>query len=231
MPAAGRPDPVATILINPNSSAAMTRTMLAAGRAAAPGMSIEGWTSHDGPPAIQGADDGRLATEPLLRLVRAAASRGADAIVVGCFDDTALEEARALAPCPVVGIGQAAFHACALRGWRFGVVTTLSVSVPIIAGNIAAYGLAGACAGVRASGVPVLDLERHPGRAAAAILDEASAAMREDGIDALVLGCAGMSGITSRLRSALPVRVVDPIEAAIGCIPWLIGQEAAEAPA
>lgn len=215
---------MATILINPNSTAAMTETMLAAARAAAPGMAIEGWTSHDGPPAIQGAKDGRVAAGPLLRLVRKAVAEGADAIVVGCFDDTALAEAQALARCPVIGIGHAAFHACALRGWRFGVVTTLPVSVPVIVGNIAAYGLTDACAGVRASDVPVLDLEHHSERAAASILAEAQTAIHQDGIDALVLGCAGMTRITAKLRSALAIPVVDPVVAAIGCVPWLASQ-------
>ncbi|WP_371156944.1 aspartate/glutamate racemase family protein [Jannaschia sp. 2305UL9-9] len=215
---------MSVVLINPNSTVAMTRTMLAAARAAAPGQTIEGWTSHGAPPAIQGPEDGAAAEGPLLDLVRKAVDQDADAIIIGCFDDTALMAAQRLAPCPVIGIGQAAFHACAMRGWRFGVVTTLPVSVPIIEGNIAAYGLSGACARVRASDVPVLDLEHYPERAAATITAEAQIAVREDGIDAIVLGCAGMTRITETLRSTLPVRIVDPIEAAITCIPWLVGQ-------
>lgn len=215
---------MATILINPNSTVAMTQTMLAAARAAAPRQTIEGWTSHRGPPAIQGPEDGAAAEIPLLDLVRKAVDEDADAIIIGCFDDTALRQAQRLAPCPVIGIGQAAFHACAMRGWRFGVVTTLSVSVPVIEDNIAAYGLSGACARVRASDVPVLDLERHPARATATILAEARTAIAKDGIDALVLGCAGMTRITEALRAALSVRIIDPVEAAVGCIPWLAAQ-------
>ena len=104
------------VLINPNSTEAMTAAMRAAAQAAAPGLALEVWTSHDGPPAIQGADDGARAAGPLLALVDRAVGAGAEAIVVGCFDDTALAEAQARAPCPVIGIGQAAFHLCALRG-------------------------------------------------------------------------------------------------------------------
>ncbi|KIT17951.1 aspartate/glutamate racemase family protein [Jannaschia aquimarina] len=218
---------MAVILINPNSTEAMTGTMLEAARAAAPaGMQIEGWTSHDGPPAIQGAEDGRRAEAPLLDLVRRAAGQGADGIVIGCFDDTALHRAALIAPCPVIGIGQAAFNACALRGWRFGVVTTLPVSVPIIETNIARYGLSGSCARVRASDVPVLDLEDRPEAAAAAIRAEAEAACREDGIDALILGCAGMARIVRDVRRAVPVPVIDTVETAIGCIGWLSSEAA-----
>ena len=219
---------MAVILINPNSTATMTETMLAAARRAVPDRVVEGWTSLDGPPAIQGAEDGERATGPLMRLVQKA--DGAEALVIGCFDDTALAAAVRMAPCPVIGIGQAAFHLCALRGWRFAVVTTLSVSVPVIEGNIARYGLVGACAGVRASDVPVLALEERPHDAAAAIRAEAEAAYRDDGIDALILGCAGMSRITQEVRAILPIPVIDPIEAAMGCIGWLSDHAAQPAP-
>ena len=44
-----------------------------------------------------------------------------------------LAEARARAHCPVIGIGQAGYHVAALLGARFAVLTTLPVSVPVIA--------------------------------------------------------------------------------------------------
>ncbi|WGH79506.1 aspartate/glutamate racemase family protein [Jannaschia ovalis] len=209
------------ILINPNSTAAMTATMLAAARAAAPGLPIEGWTSRDGPPAIQGEADGAVAAGPLLDLVERADRQGAEAIVIGCFDDTALPEARARASCPVIGIGQAAFHYAALRGRRFSVVTSLPVAVPIIEANIAAYGLSAALARVRASDVPVLALEEDPDAALVAIRAEARAAVAEDGAETIVLGCAGMARITAELRRSLEVPVIDAVEAAAGCAFWL----------
>ena len=46
----------------------MTEAMVSAAQAAVPSLSFEGWTSHDGPPAIQGAEDGALAEPPLLEL-------------------------------------------------------------------------------------------------------------------------------------------------------------------
>ena len=215
-------DPVAVIIINPNSTEAMTASMLAAARAAAPSLTFEGWTSHDGPPAIQGAEDGAAATEPLLALVRKADAQGAEGIIIGCFDDTALAEAARTARCPVVGIGQAAYHYCALRQWRFSVVTTLAVSVPVLEDNISAYGLAGGLGRVRASDVPVLELEHSSDAAVAPILHEAREAVLKDGIDAIVLGCAGMVNVTEALRRSLDVAVVDPVSAAAGCLEWLM---------
>jgi len=208
-------------IINPNSTQAMTEAMVAAARAAAPELGFEGWTSHDGPASIQGPKDGEAATGPLLALVEKAAIEGAEGIVIGCFDDTALNRAAALAHCPVIGIGQASYHHAALRNWRFSVVTTLSVSVPVLEHNIHALGFGHLLGRVRASEVPVLELESNPGLAGKTILDEARQAARSDGIDALVLGCAGMVHVTRASRRALNLPVIDPVEAGARCMSWL----------
>lgn len=199
----------------------MTASMLATAKAKVPSLEFEGWTSFEGPPSIQGEEDGRAATGPLLNLVADAVDAGAEGIVIGCFDDTAVAEAAALAQCPVIGIGQAAFHFCALRQWRFSVVTTLSVSVPVIEGNIASYGLVKLCGRVRASEVPVLELESSMADAAGRILREAEQAVVEDGISAVILGCAGMVHVASSLRAALSVPLIDPVEVSAACIAWL----------
>ena len=147
------------VIINPNSTTAMTDAMLATAKRAAPGLEIEAWTSHDGPAAIEGPEDGAACVPPLLELVDKAAESGARVIIIGCSDDTGLAEARDMASCPVIGIGQAAYHLAALAGLRFSVVTTLPVSIPVLAQNSDILCLSGQLAGVRGWGVPVLALE------------------------------------------------------------------------
>lgn len=202
------------ILINPNSTVSMTDAMLRTARETAPDADFEGWTSHDGPPAIQGEADGWAATAPLLKLVCKASDAGASAIIIGCFDDTALDAARKIAHCPVIGIGQAAYHLAAVTGGRFSVVTTLDVSVPILQANILSYGLARHLGRVRASGVPVLALENDPVAAATQILAEVQAAAQHDGIQSVVLGCGGMVDIRQTADEALPIRLIDGTRAA-----------------
>lgn len=199
----------------------MTEAMLLAARRMGSGLTFEGWTSHDGPPAIQGREDGHLATEPLLALADQAEASGATGIIIGCFDDTALAEVRARVSCPVLGLGQAAYAYCVMRGWRFSVVTTLPVSVPVLEENISGYGFTGLLGRVRSSAIPVLELENAPDASAERIHSEMAAAMTEDGIDAVVLGCAGMVRITAALRARQTFPVIDPVEAAVGCFFWL----------
>lgn len=213
---------MAVTIINPNSTSTMTDAMVKAAQRAAPGIVFDGWTSENGPPAIQGHDDGEAAKPHLLELVKKAASHGTEGIIIGCFDDTALYEAARLVPCPVIGIGQASYHYAALRSRRFSVVTTVSVSVPVIESNIDAQGLTSFLGRVRASEVPVLDLDLNPDLAGQAIKREAILASQTDDISTVILGCAGMVQVVDDIRAALEIEVIDPVDCAARCLTWLI---------
>ena len=209
------------LYLNPNSSFAMTDGIVAAARRALPQAQVLGWTNTDGPPAIQGPEDGEAAVAGLLALLPAARAAGADVIVIACFDDTGLAQVRAAAHCPVIGIGQAAYHMAALLGHRFSVITTLAVSVPVIEGNIAHSGFAALCGKVRASGLGVLEVDQ----ASAATLDrlacEIDAANRDDGVTAGILGCAGMAQMADRLQARVSLHLIDGVRAAALLAPAL----------
>lgn len=200
------------VLINPNSTDAMTKAMVETASFA--GVELEGWTSVEGPAAIQGPEDGAACIPPLLTLVRKASDAGAKAIIIGCFDDTGLDAARDIASCPVIGIGQAAYHMAVLSGAKFSVVTTLDVSVPILEKNIHAYGFTSQLARVRASGVPVLDLETDPAGTADVVVGEIKRAVTEDKVDTVVLGCAGMGHIPAHVGNIGHTRLIDGVTSA-----------------
>jgi len=204
------------LVINPNSTESMTNGIISTALAAsAPDMVVESCTNADGPPAIQGETDGKAATPGVVRLITQAATDGYDATVIACFDDTGLAEARAAVPIPVIGIGQAAFHAAMIYG-RFSVITTLPVSIPVIEDNIMRYGMIKACANVHASGLPVLSLESDPSTARTRLQDCALLAAKDDRADALVLGCAGMSAFGAAMTEVSGLPAIDGVAAAVG---------------
>lgn len=200
------------LFINPNSTDSMTRSVVQTAERVLGQARIKGWTCLDGPASIQGEADGKAAVPPLLSHIEVA--EDADAIVIACFDDTGLAEARKIANCPVIGIGQAAYHMAALKGTRFSIITTLAVSIPILEANIAAYGFSHLLGRVRASDIPVLELEADIEASFKIITGEAEAALAEDQVDAIILGCAGMTGLADHLRKALGVPIIDGVEAA-----------------
>lgn len=198
------------LYLNPNSTVAMTNSIVATARNAAPNVEILGWTNHDGPPAIQGPADGDAAVEGLLTLLPKARAEGVSAIVIACFDDTGLPQLRQLAHCPVIGIGQAAMALGALHGGRFAVVTTLDVSVPVISANVAAYGHTQNCVGVFASGLPVLGVEAGGPLVEEQLLRTISSAQKANA-DTVILGCAGMSHLRPQLAVRSGMTLIDGV--------------------
>ena len=203
-------------IVNPNTTAAMTKTIAAAAaRAARPDTIIRAVESAFGPASIEGAYDDAFAVPGLLERIREGEAEGADAHVIACFDDTGLDAARALADAPVVGIGEAGFHAAAMVAHRFAVVTTLSRSVPVLENNLLRYGLERRCARVRAADIPVLELDDPASNAREKIGAEIARALGEDGAEAIVLGCAGMAELAASLSAEFGVPVIDGVAAAV----------------
>lgn len=210
------------LVINPNTTASMTKKIAEAARhAAASGTQIAAVNPDAGPPSIEGYFDGALAVPGIIREMRKAGP--VDATIIACFDDTGLEAARCASDQPVVGIGEAAFHMASLIADRFSVVTTLSRSIPVIEHNLVRYGLAARCAKVRASEVAVLDLEIPGSLARERISREIDRAIEEDGADAIVLGCAGMTDLAVHLTAKHNLPVVDGVAAAVKLAEGLVG--------
>lgn len=205
------------LIINPNTTSSMTgKIERAACSVAAPDVEIVARNPNSGPASIQGRDDGDAALPGLLEEVAKGRDEGFDTIILACFDDTGLAEARALGGVLTIGIGEAAFHAAMLHGAKFSVVTTLSVSIPVIVENIEAYGIASQCLNVRASEVPVLDLEKPGSEARLRVADEIARSIAEDKPGAVVLGCAGMTDLAAQLTAEFKLPVLDGVAAAVG---------------
>ena len=96
----------------------------------------------------------------------------------------------------------------------------MSVSVPIIEDNIRSMGLTKYVSKVRASEVPVLELESDPEKASEIIKLEALRAQNLDEISTIILGCAGMVEIYHEVEKALSIETIDPVTCAARCWNW-----------
>jgi allantoin racemase len=204
------------LVINPNTTASMTRSIgVAAQAAASEGTLITAVNPQDGPASIEGYYDEALSMPGLLAEIAKGEAAGFEAHVIACFDDTGLEAARSLARAPVIGIGEAAFHVASFIAHKFSVVTTLSRSIGAIEANLIKYGLDRRCARVRASDVPVLELDNSAGDARRKIEQEILRAKDEDRAEAIVLGCAGMADLAAELSRFAGIPVIDGVAAAV----------------
>ncbi|MFK7940661.1 MAG: aspartate/glutamate racemase family protein [Roseovarius sp.] len=202
------------LVINPNTTASMTAKIAVAARdVARPDTEIIATNSQNGPASIQGFLDVATCIPGLLDEVKR--HKDVDAIVVACFDDTGVDAVRCLVDVPVLGIGEAAYHAASMLATKFSVITTLSRSVPGLENNLMRYGLSQKCAAVRATDIPVLKLEDGDPETLAKIRAEIKEAIDKDHAEAIVLGCAGMADLMQMLSDEFGVPVIDGVVSAV----------------
>ena len=202
------------VVINPNTTASMTdRIRLVSESVISDDFCLTVVNPSSGPASIEGYYDEAMSLAGLLDLVKQ--HHDAAGFVIACFDDTGLDAARCLTASPVVGIGEAAYHMASMISNKFGVVTTLSRSIPALEHNLVRYGLAARCSGVRASDIPVLDVEASNGTVFERINAEVEQAIKTDKAEAIVLGCAGMAELGATLHDLHNIPVLDGISCAI----------------
>jgi len=202
------------LLVNPNTSTAMTEGIAAAARAvAAPGTTVLAVQPGFGPRSIEGHFDEAIAAAGVAEAVARAPAH--DAVVLACFGDPGLDAAREATRAPVLGIAEAAFHAAAMLATGFSVVTTMTRTCVIAERLVLRYGFEHACRGIHGTDIPVLDLE-HCGEATVAQIEAAAReALARDRSGAIVLGCAGMAALCGTLQQRLGVPVIDGVAVAV----------------
>ncbi|PZX10338.1 Asp/Glu/hydantoin racemase [Palleronia aestuarii] len=201
------------LVVNPNSNAAVTEGL---DRALAPfrlpGVpDIHCLTLEEGPFGIESQVDSDAVVMPLVRLV--GDRRDAAAIVIACYSDPGVEACRSVARCPVWGIQEAGVLTALSRGDRFGVVAIAPVSIARHRRFMRRMGVLDRLAGERALGVSVDESAR--GDSTFALVEEVGQALKSDGSDVIVLGCAGMVCHRAPLEAALGIPVIDPVQAAV----------------
>ena len=211
-------------VINPNTTLSMTAKIGAAARAAAgPGTEIVAVSPGLGPVYIEGHYDEAISALGVLDEVRRGEAEGTDGYVIACFGDPGLLAAREAARGPVVGIAEAAMRAASFVCTGFSVVTTLERTRVIAEHLVVSYGMERCCRRVRATELAVLDLEVEGSDAGRRITEECRRALREDGADAVVLGCAGMADLAEAIGRDIGAPVIDGVGAAVKFTEALVG--------
>ncbi|CAD6892827.1 unnamed protein product [Tilletia laevis] len=225
------PSTLTLAVVNPNSSDVITKALEKNLTASQQDPNLR-LTFHTGPPtsppSINNPIDAVLsATHTFSLLLRTTTTPSPDAYLICCFSNHPLagmlRHEFPRTPCMHI-LEAAVLHALPL-GTRFGVITTGADAVSdidrgvrdVLGANSYRY------IGTLSTGLGVVELQTGDPAKVQAVLKEHAAKLANMGADAIILGCAGMTGMEDVVRqgaqSALPpgkqVAVIDGAKAGV----------------
>jgi allantoin racemase len=140
------------------------------------------------------------------------ASKTHDAVVIGCFYDVGLREAREMscraivtAPC------QSATAIASNLGNRFSVLVGRRKWIPKMAENVHLYGHGSRLASMRPLDLGVHEFQADYQATCDRMMAEGRLAVQEDGAEVLILGCTAEYGFHERMQDSLGVPVIDAV--------------------
>jgi len=199
------------LVANANTTDAITEACVTAARGvAAPGTVIVGATPSFGPRVISNRAENAIASHALLETLAEHAGR-VDAVILAVSHDTALEAARQLMPCPVLGMTEAACLTACMLGGRFAILTLGQVG--LYEELVARHGLAARCAAVHGIPATPQDTLRDPEGVQTMLLAAIEALAQR--ADVIVLAGAVLAGMDRILQPRAPVPLLDGIACAV----------------
>jgi allantoin racemase len=196
------------LVLNPNTTGAVTDKVLAACRRAQPGLEWEGMTARFGAPYI--ADEiSYAAAAPAVLDAYEASFAGHDAVLLACFGDPGLLALRELAAVPVVGLAQASLEAAGRAG-RFAIVTGGHAWGPMLARFARAHQLDAQLVGIHTVDWTGAQIAADPAGAHDALVAAARHGIAA-GAECVLLGGAALTGLAPALQPRLAVPVLDNV--------------------
>jgi len=203
------------LLLNPNTTGAVTDLLAAAARAAAStATEIVPVTAPRGVPYIATRAEAQIGGALALEML---AERHAEvnAAIIAAFGDPGLTGARELFDIPVVGLAEAAMLTACMLGGRFGIVTFARALGPWYRECVALHGLESRCAGIRMLDEDFRAVADVSAEKEDVLVALAERAVAEDGAEAVILAGAPLAGLAPRVRDRISVPVVDQVAAAV----------------
>lgn len=202
------------LIINPNTSTEMTKTMdRAAKKYASPGTEITTVNPPDGPAFMSNAYHSAIQTPKVLDILEKNKS-SYDYFILACGLDPGLDACRTVVK-NIIGMGEAAIMTACAVAKRFSFLSTTEESAAAVPDKLRSLGIdLSRCASARAVGTSdEIVKKRHE------MFDVycrvGKKCIEEDGAGALVFSCAGMSDIKERLEQQLKVPVIAGLVSAL----------------
>ena len=211
------------LMVNPNTTTAVTDAVLAAAQAAArPGTELTAVTGLFGAQVIASRAENALAQHSVLELV-ARHAPGHDAVVLAVSFDTALWACRELLGIPVIGLTEAGLLMGCTVATRIGVLTYGRRTAALYRELVADHGLASRLAGVATIDARPEQTFSDPAMVRAEVLAAAQRLIEHDGAEAVLLAGAALATMAAQLQPEVPVPLLDGVACAVALAEARVG--------
>lgn len=167
-----------------------------------------------------------LTYERTVRIARDCAQQHIDVLVIGCFYDPALEDAREISGnCLVVAPCQSSLQVAAQLANRYSIIVGRDKWMEQMRGRVRGYGAGDRLASMRALAMGVDEFQKDPALTRRRIIEQAIRAVEEDGAEAIILGCTIEFGFFEQVQREVGVPVIDPVVAAFKMAEALAGMK------
>jgi allantoin racemase len=188
------------LIINPNTTDAMTKKVIVAARASLPGIELIAATGRFGPAYIASRAAFAIAGHAALDAY-AEHHMSCDAVLLACFGDPGLDALREVSPVPVVGLVEASAREASAGGRRYSIVTGGTLWGPMLRESLALRGLDSHLASIRTVAPDGGAIARDPDGALAVLAQACDACIEQDGAQAVILGGAGLIGLAGKIAA------------------------------
>jgi allantoin racemase len=203
------------LLINPNTTETMTELMVReAGKVVSPGTELKAVTGRFGGRYVASRATYAIAGHAALDAY-AQHGRDVDAVALACFGDPALLALKEIAHQPVVGMAEASCLTAAAMGGKFAIVTGGERWGPMLREFVALMGMSDRLAFIQTVAPTGADIAREPEKALGLLADACTACVRDHGADSVILGGAGLAGLSDRIADKVPVPLIDGLAACV----------------
>ena len=200
------------LCINPNSSQEVTVGIdNSCKNYALPTTEIEVKCIKEAPPGIESYHDAAVSEKYLLGRFKEW-EKQYDGFIIACHSDIGVDLLREQTSKPVIGIGEASMLFALPLGHKFSILSLKRKKIPQKEDLIKKYGFENRCASIRITGLEVVGDDKEKREK---LIQEGEKAVKEDGAEVLILGCAGMAGLDKEIEKIINVPVIDGVVSAL----------------
>lgn len=170
---------------------------------------------------INSQEDELQATPSIIEAIKHSAKQGSDAVIVYCFGEPGVKQARQEVNIPVFGIASPAMHTASLLDKQFSVIASIDTHCPLIKDLAQQFKLVSQMEEPISINISPNSISNSNDLINTDVLNQIRHAIEIKKVEAFILGCGSMQGKSNYVAQVIKqqlgynITIIDPLPTAI----------------